>query len=313
MAFPPTNTLGRSSAKLTPLGSPVTETAAAYGYALRPVLVSAMLVEPKPPSGTCMVPGVSVMSKASRSCTVKGVLLVAVPRELVTVMKPVVARVGTIALSKVALPLATTATMPLNRTWLFETTGSNPIPLIATAIPTGPALGLNEVMASCRIVKVIEPGSRRGALPVSVKIPPVFAVSVKLALVPPWAIVTALGKLAVPVPVATSVTTRPPAGAGSLEATVTVVLVPARRVVVGAVSTSATGCFTVNKVLVETVTLWPVALATKLKLAPMVLDPAASALARPAALMVATLVLLEVQVTRAVKSWLVPSVMVPVA
>jgi hypothetical protein len=45
------------------------------------------------------------MSKASRSCTVKGVALVAVPRELVTVMKPVVARVGTIALSKVALPL----------------------------------------------------------------------------------------------------------------------------------------------------------------------------------------------------------------
>src|SRR5258708_7529883 len=260
-----------------------------------------------------MLPGVSVMSKASRSWTVKGVGLVAVPRELLTVMKPVVARVGTIALSKVALPLATTAGSPLKRTWLFEVIGSNPIPLIATAIPTGPAVGLNEVMAICWIVKVIEPGRRRGALPVSVKIPPVLAVSVKLTLVPPSAIVTAAGKLALPVPVATSVTTRPPAGAGSLEATVTVVLVPARRVVVGAVSTSATGCLTVSAVLVEIVTFWPVALATKLKLAPMVLEPAASALARPAALLVATLVLLEVQATPAGKSWLVPSVMVPPA
>ncbi len=61
------------------------------------------------------------------------------------------------------------------------------------------------------------------------------------------------------------------------------------------------------------VRLLPSITVTKLKLAPMVLEPAASALARPAALMVATLVLLEVQVTRAVKSWLVPSVMVPLA
>jgi hypothetical protein len=103
------------------------------------------------------------------------------------------------------------------------------------------------------MVKVIEPGSRRGAFAVIVNVPPVTAVSVKLVLVPPSAIVTVLGKLALPEPVAESAIANPPSGAGSLEVTVTVVLLPARRVVVGALRTSATGCFTVSTVLVEIV------------------------------------------------------------
>ena len=64
---------------------------------------------------------------------------------------------------------------------------------------------------------------------------------------------TAVGNVALPEPVCVSVTARPPAGAGSLEVTVTVVLLPTMSVVVGAVRTIATGCFTVRIVLVEIV------------------------------------------------------------
>ena len=122
-----------------------------------------------------------------------------------------------------------------------------------------------------------------------------------------------MGNVALPAPLCESVTARPPPGAGSLDETVTVVLTPAMSVVVGAVRTSATCCFTVSTVFVETVWLLPSITVVKLKLAPIVLVPAARPFTKPAALIVAAAVLELVQVTRVLKSWLVPSVIAPLA
>src|SRR6266545_3154655 len=214
------------------------------------------------------------------------------------------------------LALTMTAASALKRTWLFDAIGSKPVPLIVTAVPTGPLAGVNDVIANAGwMVKVMTPGSRLAAVAMTVTCPTAAPVSVKATLVPFAGIVTVGGKLAVPDPVALSVTARPPAGAGSLEVTVTVVLAPEMSVVVGAVNTSATGCFTVSTVLAEIVTFWPVALATKPKLASIVAVPAASALATPEPLIEATTTLSERddQTTLVVKSSLVPSVIVPVA
>src|SRR6266581_49366 len=165
------------------------------------------------------------------------------------------------------------------------------------------------------MVKVMTPGRRWDAVATSVTCPAAAPVSVKVTLVTFAGIVTVGGKVAVPDPVALSVTVRPPEGAGSFEVTVTVVLAPERSVVVGAVNTSVTGCFTVSVVLAEIVTACPVAAAVKPKLASMVAVPAASALATPEPLIEATTTLSERddQTTLVVKSRVVPSVIVPVA
>ena len=100
---------------------------------------------------------------------------------------------------------------------------------------------------------MIDPGSRSNAAAVIVTSPAILAVRVKLVLVPPATMLTAAGKVALPEPLCVSVTASPPAGAGSLEVAVTVVLLPTISVVVGAERTSATGCFTDSAVLVEIV------------------------------------------------------------
>jgi len=77
--------------------------------------------------------------------TVKSVVLVAVAPPLVTVILPVVAPVGTVAVSWVPVGFQenVVALVPLNFTELAPT---NPEPLIVTTVPTGPLDGENDVI-----------------------------------------------------------------------------------------------------------------------------------------------------------------------
>lgn len=77
--------------------------------------------------------------------TVKSVVLVAVAPPLVTVILPVVAPVGMVAVSWVPVGFQenVVALVPLNFTELAPT---NPEPLIVTEVPTGPLVGENDVI-----------------------------------------------------------------------------------------------------------------------------------------------------------------------
>src|SRR5207248_208280 len=93
---------------------------------------------------------VTMMSEVS--LTVKFVLLVPVPRGVVTVIGPVVAPAGTVAASWVgettvnalaAVPLKETCVAPLN-----------PMPVIVTTVPTGPLPGEKLVIVGGTMVTV---------------------------------------------------------------------------------------------------------------------------------------------------------------
>jgi hypothetical protein len=75
--------------------------------------------------------------------TVKFVALVAVPLSVVTVIGPVVAPVGTFVTICVALFDVIVALTPLN---FAEVAPVRFVPLIVTVVPTGPAVGTNEVI-----------------------------------------------------------------------------------------------------------------------------------------------------------------------
>lgn len=76
--------------------------------------------------------------------TVKSVALVALPAEFVTVILPVVAPVGTVAVMRVAeLTVKVAAATPLKRT---EVVPAKFAPVMVTVEPTGPVSGLNEVI-----------------------------------------------------------------------------------------------------------------------------------------------------------------------
>lgn len=64
---------------------------------------------------------------------------------MVTVIGPLVAPVGTLTASLVAPSELMVACVPLNFTTELEL---NPIPVIVTAVPTGPLLGLKPVIDS---------------------------------------------------------------------------------------------------------------------------------------------------------------------
>jgi hypothetical protein len=85
--------------------------------------------------------------------TVKFVALVAVPPGVVTVILPVVAPVGTLVSIRVpwAFTVNDAAATPLNRTAVAP---ANPLPLIRTAVPTGPLFGENEEMVGAVVVTV---------------------------------------------------------------------------------------------------------------------------------------------------------------
>jgi hypothetical protein len=71
--------------------------------------------------------------------------LVTVPADVVTEILPVVAPLGTVVLIRVTLATENVAETPLNLTAL---TLENPVPLIPTAVPTPPLVGVKLVMVS---------------------------------------------------------------------------------------------------------------------------------------------------------------------
>ena len=75
--------------------------------------------------------------------TLKSPALVAVPSGVVTEILPVVAPPGTEVLICVAEARLNVAAMPLNRTLVAPVKF---VPVTETAVPTGPLVGLKEVM-----------------------------------------------------------------------------------------------------------------------------------------------------------------------
>ena len=83
--------------------------------------------------------------------TVKLPALVAVPNGVVSVTLPVVAPLGTTAVTCVTLTNVKLADVPLN---LTELTPENPVPLIVTTVPTFPLVGERSVIRGPVIVNV---------------------------------------------------------------------------------------------------------------------------------------------------------------
>src|SRR2546425_11220678 len=99
-------------------------------------------------------PGFSSRLPVGGTVTVKLLALVAVPPGVVTLIDPVVAPLGTLVviwvsvtpLKAAAVPLKVTAVAPLK--WL---------PLIVTVVPTGPLVGLKELIVGGGAVTVMLP------------------------------------------------------------------------------------------------------------------------------------------------------------
>src|SRR5262249_36187326 len=76
----------------------------------------------------------------------KSSLLLAVPREVVTVIGPEVAKGGTMADMAVVVAAVTSAEVPLKATRLPKTVFSNLSPAIVTTVPAVPAAGVKPVI-----------------------------------------------------------------------------------------------------------------------------------------------------------------------
>jgi hypothetical protein len=86
--------------------------------------------------------------------TVKSVALVAVPPGVVTVILPVVAPVGTVAVIFVAeFTVNVVAATPLN---LTEVAPVKLVPVILTVVPTGPEVGVNDVIVGSGAVDTVK-------------------------------------------------------------------------------------------------------------------------------------------------------------
>ena len=109
--------------------------------------------------------------------TVKGVALVAVPTELATLIEPVVAPTGTVAVNNVLVPWVNWAGVPLKRT---EARPSRFVPETKTLTPASPSVGLKSVMV----------GAIRKE-PLLVAVPP-GVVTLNFPEVAPWGIVTVI-------------------------------------------------------------------------------------------------------------------------
>jgi len=81
--------------------------------------------------------------------TVKELPLVAAPAGAVTCIVPVVAPDGIAAMSCVVLAEDMVAAVPLKETESWLEFALNPVPLIVTAVPTGPLLGVKSMMEIC--------------------------------------------------------------------------------------------------------------------------------------------------------------------
>jgi len=115
---------------------------------LLPLKVTALVsVKPLPlivtlvPAGPLLGLNEEIVGGGGGVVTVKLVALVAVPVGVVTAIGPVVAPVGTFALSELSEMSVKVALVPLKVTALVPV---KPLPLIVTLVPAGPLLGLNE-------------------------------------------------------------------------------------------------------------------------------------------------------------------------
>jgi hypothetical protein len=113
------------------------------------------------PSLTVTLPRATRVSRSRRemlrSCdelgTAKSVALVAVPPGVVTVILPVVAPAGTVVTIWFAVFDVIVAVVPLNFT---EVAPVRFVPVMITEVPTGPELGVNEVMVGTEAVPTVK-------------------------------------------------------------------------------------------------------------------------------------------------------------
>ena len=160
--------------------------------------------------------------------TVKLAALVAVPSSVVTVMRPVVAPKGTVAVTVPELLTVNVDTFPPSET---AAAPAKFVPVIVTPVPTGPLAGVKEVMAGVTVKRVVV---FKGPLPGVVTVMgPVVApagtvvvivpggLSVKVAVTPLNETAVAPAKV-VPV-IVTPVPTGPKVGANGLK------LIPSRK------------------------------------------------------------------------------------
>src|SRR5437899_9771858 len=100
------------------------------------------------PTGPCV--GVKAVI-TGLGITVKLVALVALPPRVVTLIRPVVV-LGTRAVRLVAEAEVTVAGTTLNVTSFWLATGSKLVPVIVTAVPAGPLVGVKPVMVGAATV-----------------------------------------------------------------------------------------------------------------------------------------------------------------
>src|SRR5207253_1320832 len=125
-----------------------------------PLPVRPMLNAALPTAGTPVTPGNAESWKSCVGITTKEPVEVALPKDVVTVIRPVVVFVGTVATIEVALITlrlvaeaeVTVAVTPLNLTSFLLATGSKFVPVIVTAVPGGPLLGVKLVMVGAATV-----------------------------------------------------------------------------------------------------------------------------------------------------------------
>ena len=112
-------------------------------FRLAPVMVTEVPIGPL----------VGVKLVMAGEVTVKLPLLVAEPFDVVTLMVPVVAPAGTVAVAVVALtPVKVTAAVPLKLTALRPV---RLVPVMVTEVPTGPLVGVKLVMVGGGLTQVV--------------------------------------------------------------------------------------------------------------------------------------------------------------
>jgi hypothetical protein len=145
------------------------------------------------PTGPLVGLNDEIVGDGAATVTVKMPALVAVPPGAVTVIVPVPALAGTVAVSDVSETTVNCALVPPNVTLVVPV---KPVPVIVTFVPTGPFVGLNEVIVGGGSVTVKEvalvavpPGAVTAIVPVpapegTVAVSEVSETTVNCALVP---------------------------------------------------------------------------------------------------------------------------------
>ena len=102
-----------------------------------------LAVKPEPDTSTVALGGAVDFESEIPSVTVKLVALVAVPPPVVTLILPVLAPAGTVALTEVGVLFEKVALLPLN---LTAVTPDRFVPVMVTTVPIGPLVGLKLLM-----------------------------------------------------------------------------------------------------------------------------------------------------------------------